>query len=453
MSDTVPMPPLGEIFDPRHLMPEAEVRRLDNGLTVCALVNRRAPVVATALVYRAGTRDEGPAEGGCAHFLEHMMFKGSAQWAEGEIDRVTRSLGGSNNAFTGHDSTLYYFTFAADRWHRALAIEADRMAALTLDPKAVDSERRVIVEEIAMYEGEPWDVLERRVAARLFGRHAYGLPVLGTRETLQGIDAGVLADFHRRFYRPDNAVLAVVGDLDEGVFDTVAEVFGGIEGGSAPRPRLESATPIEGLERLERRSGETARMLLAWRGPSASHGDHPLLAALLGTLATGRASRLHRALVDEGELCTWVTADVQETLDPGAVMVALELLPGIERERVEERVFEEIEILRREGPTDEEVARAQRILLADWVFGNERIHQQAFLAASALAFWDLDYSFRYFDALLTAGRDALARCGERWLHPRQGGVLGWSLPEGNGTPGGGLSGSGVPGSGVPEGGA
>ena len=430
-----PVPTLPETIDPRRLLPEAEVRRLDNGLTVCALVNRRSPVVATALVYGAGTRDESPAEAGCAHFLEHMMFKGSQHWAEGEIDRTTRALGGSNNAFTGHDSTLYYFTFAADRWRRALDIEADRMAALNLAPGTVESERRVIVEEIAMYEGEPWDVLERRVAARLFGRHAYGRPVLGTRDSLQGIDADVLGDFHRRFYRPGNAVLAVAGDLDEGVFDAVTEAFGGLDGEPERRPRVEPAADLEGLERLERRSGETARMLLAWHGPAADHPDHPLLAALLGILATGRASRLHQALVDDGELCTWVTADVQETLDPGAAMVALELLPGVDREQVEERVFEEIERLRQEGPTADEVARAQRILLADWVFGNERVYQQAFLAASALALWDLDHPWRYFDTLLAAGRDDLVRCGERWLCPRDGGVLGWSLPEGNGSRG------------------
>ena len=118
--------------------------RLGNGLTVCLLENRQAPVVTTALAYRAGTRDETPGHGGTAHFLEHMMFKGSARFGPGEIDRRTQALGGSNNAFTSHDSTTYYFSFAADRWTEALAIEADRMASLTLDPRQVASERQVI---------------------------------------------------------------------------------------------------------------------------------------------------------------------------------------------------------------------------------------------------------------------------------------------------------------------
>ena len=144
------------------------VERLDNGLTVCLLENRQAPIVTSALFYRAGTRDEPAGHGGVAHFLEHMMFKGSPRYGPGEIDRRTQALGGVNNAFTSHDATGYYFNFAADRWTEALAIEADRMAGLTLDPEQVASERQVILEEIAMYESEPWEALETEVQARLF---------------------------------------------------------------------------------------------------------------------------------------------------------------------------------------------------------------------------------------------------------------------------------------------
>ena len=111
------------------------VERLANGLTVCLLTNRQAPVVTTALWYRAGSRDEPAGQGGVAHFLEHLMFKGSRRYGAGEIDRLTQALGGANNAFTSHDATAYHFNFARDRWHEVLAIEADRMAGLTFDPE------------------------------------------------------------------------------------------------------------------------------------------------------------------------------------------------------------------------------------------------------------------------------------------------------------------------------
>ena len=419
------------LVDPRKLLPPATLRQLDNGLTVCALENRRSPVVATALVYRAGTRDERASEGGCAHFLEHMMFKGSKNFGPGEIDRLTRALGGSNNAYTSHDSTLYYFTFAADRWRQALAIEADRMAGLALEAKAVESERRVIVEEIAMYEAEPWDALEQKVASALFAGHSYGRPVLGTRESLAGLDGAVLAGFHGRRYRPDNAVLAVVGDFGDGVLDDVAEAFAGVPRDGAlddPSRAGDGPVPLTEVVRVERRHGETSRMLLSWRGPAAQDPDHPLVEILMAILATGRASRLHRALVDEGQLCTWVTADLQETLDPGAALVALELLAGVEPARVEAQVFEEIDRLRREGPSQEELVRAQRILVADWVFGNERVYQQAFLAATSVALFDGEHPWRYFDRLMAATCEEVHEAARRWLRPRQGAVLGWSLP-------------------------
>ena len=150
-----------------------------------------------------------------------MMFKGSARFGPGEIDRLTQALGGVNNAFTSHDATAYYFNFAADRWTEALAIEADRMTALTLDPEQVASERQVILEEIAMYDSEPWDALEMAVHNRLFAGHPYGHPVLGTREELLATGAEDLRAFHRRFYRPDNAVLVVAGDIGDGALDAV----------------------------------------------------------------------------------------------------------------------------------------------------------------------------------------------------------------------------------------
>src|SRR5690242_15945605 len=103
---------------------------MDNGLTVCLVENRQAPLVTSAVFYRVGTRDEPAGRGGVAHFLEHMMFKGSAHYGPGEIDRRTQALGGSNNAFTSHDITAYYFNFASDRWTEALTVEADRMTTL-----------------------------------------------------------------------------------------------------------------------------------------------------------------------------------------------------------------------------------------------------------------------------------------------------------------------------------
>ncbi len=418
------------VDDLRRVLPRPRVRRLANGLTLCVIENRRVPVVATTVIYRAGARDESPGLGGAAHFLEHMMFKGSEHFSPGEIDRLTRALGGSNNAFTSHDSTLYYFTFAADRWRRALEIEADRMAGLRLDPEEVASERQVILEELAMYEGEPWDALDRKVTSAFFAPHPYGRPVLGTREELETIDGETLSDFHRRFYRPANAVLVVAGDVGPTVEDWVEEAFGGLDG--APPDREDRGTEPRAagteLRRLERRQGEVSRMLLTLPAPAATEADHVALTLLASVLGNGRSSRLHRTLVDEGQFCVWASADLHETVDPGAVAVALEVVPGVEPARVESEVLRQIEELRRKGPSDAEVARAKRIIAADWVFAHEKVFQQAFLAGTALALFDLEHPWRYFERLLVAEAGDLGGAAERYLRPEAGGVLGWSLP-------------------------
>ena len=133
---------------------------LANGLRLAVLENRRAPIVSTGLWFLVGTADERSDEGGMAHFLEHMMFKGARRFGPGEIDRVTQALGGRSNAFTSHDATVYTFSFQTDRWPLALEIEADRLAGPTIDPLEFERKRRVVLEEISMYDNEPWDALE-----------------------------------------------------------------------------------------------------------------------------------------------------------------------------------------------------------------------------------------------------------------------------------------------------
>ena len=405
------------------------LERLDNGLTVCVLENRQAPVVTTALFYRVGTRDEVAGHGGTAHFLEHMMFKGSARFGPGEIDRRTQALGGSNNAFTSHDTTAYYFNFASDRWTEALAIEADRMDALTLDPDEVASERQVILEEIAMYDSEPWDALEMAVMAHLFRRHAYGRPVLGSREELLATGADELRSFHGRFYRPDNAVLVVAGDVGEEALEQVEKVLGSIRPGGARRA---GSTPPaawpETLDRFERRKGEVARLMLSFPAPDGTHPDHPALKLLSSLLAGGRTSRLQHELVEQEQLCVWLSSDVTEGLDASQLTIAAEVVPGVEPEKVEERLFWHLAEVVRTPPAADEVERARQIAFADWVFGHEKVHQQALSAGIALTNFDLDHIDQQMGRMLATGPDRLHEVAQRYLRPERGAVLGWSLP-------------------------
>jgi len=404
--------------------------RLANGLTVCVLQNHQAPVVTTALCYRAGTRDDPPGHGGTAHFLEHMMFKGSRRFGPGEIDRRTQALGGANNAFTSHDATTYYFSFAADRWTEALAIEADRMAELTLDRRQVASERQVIREEIAMYESEPWDALEVAVQARLFRGHPYGRPVLGTRGELRATGRDELATFQHRLYRPDNAVLVVAGEVDEETALADVERFLGALPAGAERG--DGATPPaawpEGMARLRRHKGEVPRLLLALPAPPGDHPDHAVMRLLVALLGSGRGSRIYRTLVDEGQLCSWIHTDLTESVDAGHLAIAAEVVPGVAPARVERELLALLAELVRTPPAAEEVERARQVALADWVLHHERVEQQALSLAVALALFDAEHLDRQLRRLLDAGPASLRAAADRYLRPEAGSVLGWSLP-------------------------
>ena len=420
--------------DIAHLIPKGTRAVLSNGLTVVTVPSRRAPLVATALAYRAGTRDEADGFGGVAHYLEHMMFKGSSRYGAGEIDHRTQVLGGSNNAFTSHDLTLYYFTFAADRWTLALDIEQDRMRGLLLDPTELETERRVILEEISMYQSEPWDVLDERVHRTLFPGHAYGRPVLGTREELVAMPRSALDSFHRRFYRPENAVLAVVGDVEpEQVLDAVEARFAGMGTACPPADPADRSGRAAGFAaeatRVERRQGELARLLMGMPAPPGGDADHPVLRLLLAVLGSGRSSRLHRALVDEGRLCLWVSADLQESLDAGMVSVAAELVPGVEPAQVEAEIRRCLAELRQTPPSPEEAARALRMEVADWLFDHEKVDQMAFLAATSCCVFDLEHPVRYLERMHDVGLDDLQRVAATYLDPERCSVVGWSLPE------------------------
>ena len=403
-------------------------RLLANGLEVAVLSTGHVPLVSTVLWYRVGAAVEARSHGGSAHFLEHMMFKGSAGFGAGEVDKLTQRLGGNNNAFTGHDSTAYYFQFASDCWEQALDVESDRMRGLLLEASEVDHERRVILEELAMYESDPWDALERRVQALLYGDHPYGRAVLGTPAELAATGSEELRAFQRDYYCPANAVLVIAGDVGEEALDAAERRFGDLPSGPPPRRAAGAPPPRGGRRRLVRRHGELPRLIWSVTAPAWSDPRHAVLRLFTQLLTEGKSSVLHRALVEEGQLCSWVAADLASTLEPGAWSVATELLPGVDPERVEAELFRVLASVLAGAIDTAELERARRTYEADWIFGLERIHQRALTLASALAHFDADFPERYLASVLAADRDRLLEVGRDVLR-FDSGVLGWSLPE------------------------
>src|SRR5438132_4037697 len=221
---------------------------LENGLRVLLQEDHRSPIVSFQMWYRVGSRNEARGATGIAHFLEHMMFKGTPTHGRGQFARLVEQNGGQDNAFTSQDVTSYYVNIAADRLDLVIELEADRMQNLLLDPKEIESERQVVIEERrTRTEDDPGGFLGEEVSSIAFKAHPYGYPIIGWVEDLRRITPVEIRAFYRTYYVPNNAMVVAVGDFRAGeVLERIKRRFGGIPRGAAPPPVLTGGPPPSG---------------------------------------------------------------------------------------------------------------------------------------------------------------------------------------------------------------
>jgi zinc protease len=347
---------------------------LDNGLRAFLLERPGLPVVASTIWYRVGSRDEKTGQTGCSHLLEHMMFKGTERYAKGEIDRVTSRMGGSNNAFTDHDTTAYWFALAADRWETALEIEADRMVHNAFDPDEFAAEKNVVLEELAMYDDEPWNRLWTAGEALAYQVHPYHHPIIGWKEDLERLTVDGLRAYYERHYGPDRAFLVVVGAID--VVRTEArirECFGHLEP-VGPRDGVLAEPDPRGPRRAQVRTpGSTVRLAMAAPGARSGSARDFALDVLAHALAGGRSGRLYQELVIERELATGVSVHNEARLDRGPVWFLVELRPGVDPDLVEEIVYAQLDEVGRRGLKPAEFRRVRAQILSNWMFEEETV--------------------------------------------------------------------------------
>jgi len=224
---------------------------LDNGLTIVLKEMHHAPVASFMIWYRVGSRNEVPGRTGISHWLEHMMFKGTAKYPHGMLDRLVSREGGHWNAFTWLDFTAYYETMPANRLDLALDLEADRMVNTVLDAEEIESERMVIISERSMYENDPRFLLNEELTSAAFRVHPYHHEVIGDTADLQTMTRDDLYDHYRRHYAPNNAVVVVVGDFETAVVQQrLLELFGSLQPGPAISPVTRQEPPQRGERRL-----------------------------------------------------------------------------------------------------------------------------------------------------------------------------------------------------------
>jgi zinc protease len=349
-------------------------RTLANGLNALVLPRRHAPVVVCDLYYPVGSFDEPPARTGLAHFVEHMLFKGTERFPKGQIDRLAFVAAGQSNAETGEDSTHYWFAFPSDRWELALAIESDRMQNATFDAREVEAERHVIAEERAREQESPFGRLDHSHLTTSYIRHPYRNPILGWPDDLARIDIGDLKSFYRQHYRPDGAVLVIVGDVDANqALDASEARFEQLDRGELrnPPPTVDEPRQIGRRDFSLIEPESVARGIFGWHTVALGHPDGPALDVLSDLLTCGRRSRLWDQLVEQQKLATWVETGQEGARRAGQFLLQVEAVPGAEPERIDRVIGEVIAGFAEEGPTHAELERSRNRLEAAWRWEQE----------------------------------------------------------------------------------
>jgi zinc protease len=392
---------------------------LDNGLRVLLEEDHRAPVASVQVWYRVGSRDERVGLTGLSHYLEHMMFKGTPTYGPRVYSRLIEAVGGQDNASTGPDATAYHVTVAAEQLDLVLALEADRMRHLLLDPREVETERRVILEERrTRSEDDPLGALVELFRAVAFLAHPYRLPTVGFAADIERITAADLRAWYDAYYRPNNALLVVVGAFDAGdLLERIRARFGDVPRGLDP-PRVAVVEPEPRGERRVwlRRAAELPVVVVGYPVPNHRSSDAFALEVLSTVLSGGRTSRLHRRLVQAERLALEADGDYARlALDPDAFTFQVTLMPGRPVEEAERALDGEIERLRTELVTDEELERAKNQLEAAFLFGQDSVHGRA----AALARHELAGGWRLRDAYLAGVRavtaEDLRRVAQRYF--------------------------------------
>jgi zinc protease len=368
--------PVGAADTAPHIPITEEV--LPNGLKVLLVEAPKAPVVSVQVWYRVGTRNEVPGLTGLSHMLEHMMFKGTPTVPIKVFDRLIQKAGGTDNAFTYHDATAYYENLSADHLELALRLEADRMRNVLFDEKEFQSERDVVVEERRLrQEDDPIAALYEVVHPAAFSAHPYANPVIGWMHDIRGMRLDDLKHHYNTYYAPNNAVLVVSGAVRPAeALPLIRRYFGGIPRGPDPPPVRAVRPPQQGERRVYlRKEAELPYVVLAYPVPNARDADSLALDLLETILAGGRSSRLHRSLVYEKQLALSAGASNSRlSIDPNLFTIYASLLPGKTAEEVEKALEAEIERVKRDPVSDQELEKAKNQNEADFVMGMDSVY-------------------------------------------------------------------------------
>ena len=407
---------------------EAYDTTLGNGLRVIVKEDRRSPVVVSMVWYKVGSMDEPKGLTGMSHVLEHMMFKGTERLEPNEFSRIIAEHGGRENAFTSYDYTGYFQQLEKSRLPIALELEADRMQNLKLDEAEFRKEVQVVMEERRLRtDDRPEALVYEKFMSEAYQVHAYHHPIIGWMDDLERIRLDDLREWYRRWYRPDNAVLVVAGDVDsDEVVALVKKYFDGIPARRLKRPPI-PAEPPQTKERraVVRAPAEVPYLLMGYHvpvhSPASPEGESSepyALSILAGVLSGGQSARLERELVREQRVAASVGAHYDSIGRAPTLMLfsgtptAAHDVAGLER-----ALRSQIDRLKKEPVSEAELARVKAQVVAGDVFRRDSVFYQAMeLGQLAIAGLDLSLLDRRVERLQAVTAEQVMQVARKYLN-------------------------------------
>lgn len=422
---------------PTRVSAPVESFRLDNGLDVVVVPDHRAPVVTHMVWYRNGSADDPAGKSGIAHFLEHLMFKGTAKWPAGEFSKIVAGFGGQENAFTSFDYTAYFQRVPRQHLRAMMDYEADRMTGLAFDESVVAPERDVVLEERKMrVDSDPAAQLGEEFSSALFLHHPYGTPIIGWEHEIEELNRDDAFAYYQRFYTPENAILVVAGDTDAAEVRRLAEdTYGKIAARGAAPVRKRPAEPDPRAARRVALSDPRVRqpsLRRGWLTPTYLSGDRDEVFALelaAEILGGGTTSRLYRRLCAEQEIAAGASAYFMGSMvDRSAFQVSASPRPGLAMDALEAGLDAALATFIEEGPSEIEMARARTRLVADTIFARDNQSSLARIFGSSLAVGEtVEDVLAWPERIEAVTRDQVLSAVRRYLRPDRS-VTGLLLP-------------------------
>ncbi len=360
---------------------------LANGLRVVVHEDDSTPMVAVNVLYNVGARDESPDKTGFAHLFEHLMFGGSANVPD--FDEPIQLAGGENNAFTNNDITNFYDILPAQNIETAFWLESDRMLSLNFDERVLEVQRKVVVEEFKeTCLNQPYGDVWHHISDMAYKVHPYRWPTIG--KVPKHVEDATLDDvkaFFHNYYRPNNAILVVSGNVKAAEARRLAEKwFGDIPSGAVPERRLPQEPPQRKLEqRINESNVPVDALYLAFHTVSRTHPDFYATDLLSDVLCNGRSSRLYRRLLKERELFAAIDCYISGSIDPGLLIIEGKPAEGVILETAEAAVWEELEALKAEPIPEVELEKWQNKVESMLAFSESNVLNKAI----NLAFFEL----------------------------------------------------------------